>query len=487
MSAEARVRYRPQGAVLAEYLKASDFVQTIRGPLGSGKTIGTASKILKLICDQRATQAKVRKSRWACIRNTYPDLKNTTIRDFRSVVPETAGRFTMGVPPEFKLDFDLPDDTRVQAEVLFLALDRPDDVRKLRGMQLTGAWMNEGKEMPKAILDMITGRVDRYPFPGMSSWVGVLIDTNAWDDDHWLEDLDRLRLEGKLPGYAFFVQPPAVLKINGQWTVNPEAENLKVLKTDYYQRQIAGKREDWIRVNLANEIGISYDGKPVHPEYQESVHVAKDLLRPSPGLVYVGMDFGLMPAATFWQKQANGQWWGLEEIVTPSDKSMGAVGLADAIKTREAEMNARCPGLTFIHRGDPAGNRGAETDERTVFQVLRANGVPALPASTNDPATRRDALDRPLTRMVNGKPGLLVSPLMKKFRRGMAGGFCYKRVEVTGQERFRDVPDKNEFSHVVEAGEYALMDAGEHSVMNAATAKNFQKPIVVRNDWSPYG
>jgi hypothetical protein len=483
VSGRAVLKYRAQGPVLQEYMDSSEFVQFIRGPLGSGKTTGSAAKLFRLICEQRASKAGERKSRYAAVRNTYPDLKNTTIRDWRSVVPDNCGRFTMGVPPEHKLDFDLPDGTRVISDVIFLALDRPDDVRKLRGMQLTGAWINETKELPKAILDMITGRVDRYPSPGYSNWVGILGDTNAWDDDHWLEDLSRLSREGKLPGYKFFTQPPAVVKVNGKWEVNPLAENLKVLKPDYYARQIAGKREDWIRVNLANEIGISYDGKAVHPDYQESIHVAKDLLRASPGLVYVGMDFGLTPAAVFWQRQKDGQWWALEEVVCTD---MGAVRFADQLKAKCADMRAQTSGLTFIFRGDPSGDNRSGTDEKTVFQVLRSNGIPALPCSTNDPQIRRDAIDRILQRSLSGKPGLQVSPSLKVFRRGMAGAWCYKRVEVTGHERFRDEPDKNEFSHVCEAGEYGLMDAGEHAMVNSAQAMNFPKNAVqVQKTWDP--
>lgn len=482
MSGQAVLKYRAQGPVLQKYLDSSAFVQVIRGPLGSGKTTCSAAKLFKLICDQRPTKEGIRKSRYAAVRNTYPDLKNTTIRDWRSVVPDNCGRFTMGVPPEHKLDFDLPDGTRVLSEVIFLALDRPDDVRKLRGMQLTGAWINEMKELPKAILDMITGRVDRYPAPGFSNWVGILGDTNAWDDDHWLEELDRLRIKGELPGYEFFVQPPAVMKIDGRWAVNPLAENLKVLKPDYYQRQIAGKRDAWIKVNLENRIGISFDGKPVHPDYDDTVHVAPDILRPVPGVVYVGMDFGLSPAAAFFQHQPNGQWWGLEEVVCTD---MGAVRFADAVKRKVAEMKQITPGLTFIYRGDPAGDERVGTDEATVFQTLRLNGVPALPCSTNDPALRRDALDRPLTRIALGKPGLLISPSMKMFRRGMAGGYCYKRIEVPGTEKFRDVPDKNEFSHIVEAGEYALLDAGEHANRNAPSASIVPDAVTPLSNWNP--
>ena len=51
-------------------------------------------------------------------------------------------------------------------DVLFLALDREEDVRKLLSLELTGAWINEAREIPKAIVDTLTGRVGRYP----ASW-----------------------------------------------------------------------------------------------------------------------------------------------------------------------------------------------------------------------------------------------------------------------------------------------------------------------------
>jgi hypothetical protein len=483
VAGQAVLKYRAQGPVLQQYLDSSDFVQIIRGPLGSGKTTCSAAKLFRLICEQRASKAGERRSRWAVIRNTYPDLKNTTIRDWRSVVPDNCGRFTMGAPPEHKLDFDLPDGTRVIAEVLFLALDKPDDVRKLRGMQLTGAYINEGKEIPKAVLDMVTGRVDRYPMPGYSSWVGVLLDTNAWDDDHWLEELDKLRLKGELPGYAFFVQPPGVIKVNGRWVVNPEAENLSVLKPDYYQRQIAGKREDWILVNLSNQIGISFDGKPVHPDYQESINGSKEELMPRPGVVNVGLDFGRTPAAAFAQKQADGQWIVFDEVVTTDT---GGPAFARELKAKEAEWKQRVPGLTFIRKGDPSGDDRRDTSDETYFQVLRANGVNATPCSTNEAQLRRDALDRPLQRLVKGKPGIVFSPRCKVLRRGLAGAWCHRRVEIAGQERFKDEPDKNEWSHVCEALEYALLDAGEHGVINVPGSQQLTQPVVMQ-DWNPFG
>ena len=51
----------------------------------------------------------------------------------------------------------------VELEVMFIALDRPDDLRKLLSLELTGAWINEAREIPKAILDGLTARVGRFP------------------------------------------------------------------------------------------------------------------------------------------------------------------------------------------------------------------------------------------------------------------------------------------------------------------------------------
>lgn len=485
------LHYKAQGDVLAAYGASDKFVQIIRGPLAGGKTKATIVKCLRKICEQRPDRQGVRKSRVAVVRNTYPDLLSTTIRDWLEVVPQTLGNFSKGHPPEHKLDFDLPDGTHVLAEVLFLALDRPDDVKKLRGTQFTFAWLNEGKEIPYAILEMMTGRVDRYPAPQFSSWVGILVDTNAWDEDHWMHTrLFEPWQRGELQNYEFFIQPGAVMKVNGKWVVNPAAENLDVVGYKYYERQIEGKREDWIKVNLANEIGLSFDGKPVHPTYSDSIHTASEILMPVPGLVYCGFDHGLTPAMAMLQRKSNGQWQAFDELV---GDNIGAERFAQPIKNKLAEWGNKVPGLTFVLKGDPSGDERAGTDERTVFGIYRMNGVMMLPASSNDPTVRRGALERPLTRMLDGgKPGIVFSPNCIKLRKGMAGAFCYKRIQVSGEEKFRDVPDKNEYSHIVEAAEYALMDAGEN--VQVGGQGSFGQPRVARPTpstatpfgWSPH-
>ena len=41
------------------------------------------------------------------------------------------------------------------------------------------------------------------------------------------------------------------------------------------------------------------------------------------------------------------------------------------------------------------------------------------------------------------------------------GGFQFRRMKVSGDERFTDEPDKNAYSHPVEAAEYLMLGEGE--------------------------
>lgn len=83
------------------------------------------------------------------------------------------------------------------------------------------------------------------------------------------------------------------------------------------------------------------------------------------------------------------------------------------------------------------------------------------PAQTNDFTIRREAIAHPLGRLIDGQPGLLVSPACVVGRKGLNGGYCYKRLKVAGDDRYHDKPDKNKYSHTVEAGGYCNMGMGE--------------------------
>jgi hypothetical protein len=126
--------------------------------------------------------------------------------------------------------------------------------------------------------------------------------------------------------------------------------------------------------------------------------------------------------------------------------------------------------------GDPAGAARADTDEKTCFMVLAENGIPAMPAITNEFVARREAVAKNLNKLIDGQPGLLVHPDAKIIRKGFNGGYHYKRIQVTGQERYRDIPDKNDYSHPHDALQYAALYSQTMSL-----SSDFGKKIVYPN------
>ncbi|OOZ41700.1 hypothetical protein BOW52_04365 [Solemya elarraichensis gill symbiont] len=98
---------------------------------------------------------------------------------------------------------------------------------------------------------------------------------------------------------------------------------------------------------------------------------------------------------------------------------------------------------------------------------------------------RRAALTHPMMRnCMDGKPAFLLSPKCKTVRKGLAGAFCSRRVKVAGDERYSDVPDKNKYSHPVEALEYALQGGGEGREATVGTSR-FREPVVISKRFNP--
>lgn len=456
---DTAVNYHPPGPESRRFMKSDAFVRGIMGPYGSGKSTACVMEIIRRAQQQKAGSDGVRRSRWAVVRNTYPELKTTTIKTWHQWVPATLGRWVDSGPPTHRIA-----DNNIDLEVIFVSLDRPQDISKLLGMELTGAWVDEAREIPKAILDGLSGRVGRYPSSAMGgcTWSGIIMSTNPPDSDHWWY---RLAEEDRPAGFEFFRQPGGLSPFaeNLDWlNQTDETINLPLGHPDriargriYYERQVAGKDPEWIKVYIDGDYGFVLDGKPVYSEYRDSVHCAEFELNPKVPM-RAGFDFGLTPAAVFGQRLPNGRWLWHSELVT---EDMGTVRFAEEVHRVIKERYGEFRFETFT--GDPAGDIRAQTDETTPFQILRANQIPANPAPTNDFIKRREAVAFYLNRMVDGQPGLLVHPQCKMLRKGMSGGYHYRRVQVAGDERYRDVPDKTIYSHVCEAGQYLMLGAGE--------------------------
>lgn len=477
MAGEVEYFFKPQGPVVAAYVRCRAQRSFIMGPLGSSKTKASCWKAFRVMVNQRPGRDRVRRTRIAAVRNTYADLLGTTKKDWMEMFAPLGTYIGGGrEPPCHYIDFDLPDGTRVCSEMVFLALDRDEDVRKLRGMQLTAAMLSEAKELAKGIVDMIDGRVGRYPSQsdGGATWHGIFGDTNAPDTDEWYY---KMAEESRPEGWEFFRQPGGLIRDSkgSPWKPNPLAENLRNLVGGvlYYVNLAAGKADDWIAVNLGNEYGFVKEGKPVYPDFNDAAMVRTFELEKYLGLS-VGCDFGLTPAAILGQRNLRGQWRLRHELVT-EDTGIQRFG-AELKRFIDAHfMGWHINGIY----GDPAGGQrqAGDVDERTSFQLMAAVGVECVPApGDNDIVLRVEAFSAPMRRFVDGEPGILIHPDCKVLRKACQGGYAYKRVKVVGTDRHRDLPDKDKYSHPADAGQYLLLGGGE-SVRVIGGSANKQEDI----------
>lgn len=444
---EENVRnYKACGAVTKAFFASNAFTRLIMGPIGSGKSTACIIEILRRARMQAPDSDGKRRTRWLIVRNSYPELKSTTIKSWAMWGP---GKISGQPPHTYHLvtkDIDM--------EVLFIALDHADfDVKKVLSLEITGAFINECKDVPKTIVDAITGRIGRYPAKNMGgcTWSGLIMDTNPPDTGNWIYKTFETNDIPK--GWEIFKQPSGL---------SPEAENVENLPEGYYDRIMAGKDDDYIKVYVRGEYGFLVEGQSVFPMFRDRLHTATENIIPDPRLsLQIGIDFGLTPAAVIGQRQPNGQWRIVDELVT---EDSGIIRFAETLTAymfdnyREFTVSG-----TF---GDPAGlARG--NDERTSFDIMNAHSPwKWKPAHTkNDIPMRLEVVKAALNRLIDGQPGFLLSPKCEALRKGFSGGYHYKLLRTGDGTQTHSEPNKNRWSHVHDACQYLLLGAGEGEVV----------------------
>ena len=132
--------YQPDGEVLRQFLRDRSHVSIIRGPLGSGTSSACAMRIYMHAMEQRLNpETGKRHSRWIILRDSYPNLRNTTIRTWLDWFPEEKfGRFFWDRP--YRHEIRIGD---IELDVVFFSALEEGDVQKFRSMEYTGAWFNE--------------------------------------------------------------------------------------------------------------------------------------------------------------------------------------------------------------------------------------------------------------------------------------------------------------------------------------------------------
>ncbi len=424
--------YKPVPTI-KQFSQCRDFLQGLMGPFGSGKSSGCIIKLVELAAAQNPGPDGIRRTRWCVVRNTYRQLQDTTIKTVHQWLPPSHFGEWRSTDHNYMVTGLSKD---IHMDIMFRALDRPEHVSNLLSMELTGAWVNEAREIPWTIIQALQGRVGRYPSAvnGGASWFGVLMDTNPPDDDSWWYQL----FEEKRPDNArLFKQPSGV---------SPEAENRANLPKNYYENLLATMDETSAKVYVHGEYGYVQDGKPVYPEYKDSTHCTEKAVVLPGRKIYRGWDFGLTPACSFSQLHASGRWVTFDEMTADS---LGADRFSDQVLARCANDYA---GFTFEDYGDPAGAAKSQTDERACFDILRGKGI-AITEGEQALAIRLESVKWTLRQLVDGQPMVQIHPKCRMLRKGYQGRYRFRRLQVSA-ERYTDEPEKNEYSHIHDANQY---------------------------------
>lgn len=366
---------------IALFHESEAFVRGVRGPIGSGKSVGCCLEMVRRAFLQKPHKG-VRRTRWAVVRNTYGELKTTTIKTWLDWFGACT-KITYGHPIIGMFRAPCGDGTRVEMELVFLALDRAKDVKKLKSLELTGVWLNEASEIDREILNMATGRVNRYPSKthGGPTWSGIIADTNSPDVDNWWYDLAE---EARPEGYEFFSQPPALLREEyeetGQrrfrYVPNPGAENIGNHSAgyDYYLLQIPGKDMAWVNVFIMNQYGRSVAGLNVYDGYLTgaSGNHTNRVFDPGLGHIIWSHDFNFTPLSSFVaQEDAQRNTYAVDEIVLQSAVAeQAAREFCERYKAHKACL-VKVYGDASGHAGEKHGHA---SDFITIERYLKKEG-----------------------------------------------------------------------------------------------------------------
>lgn len=407
----------------------------------TGKTSSAAYDLIE-IASRMVTPDNfgVRRSKFAVVRNTYPELRDTTIASYFD-----------WFPPEVFGSYNATDKTyRIKYEdrdilIIFKALDSPKDVRDLLSLELTGAHIDEAREIHQDVLKGLLGRIGRYPAlkntGGKNPFITppqIILTTNYPSTSHWLyKDF----VSNPIDGYEMYTQT--------------QDENKHNLRPGYYEdlEKDYADRPDLLKTLVQGTWGVTVVGKLVYTEFNRALHVAKSSLIPRTAMEIIrGWDnTGLSPAISLSYISPTGQWRIFKEFTWEE------AGIDDATEEMivwcNMNLHNKC---TFNDIGDPAGTQ-RDSVKKTPAYYIREKAKEYgktidIKKGIQTFKIRREAVAGRLSKLINGEPALLIDPSCTMITDGFEGGYSFPEIGNSGV--FKLEPAKNIYSHIHDSIQY---------------------------------
>jgi len=461
---------------VAQFMKSTAFGRLIAGPVGSGKTTGCIFELFRRACEQAPAPDGIRYTRFAILRQTLSQLKQTVLKDITGWLKGMAAYKVS----DNTITIQIGD---VHSEWILIPLEDIEDQRRLLSMQLTGAWISEGIEIAVSLIDPIAGRCGRYPSAAMggATWMGMIIDTNMpAESSDWHKFMLSPEEGGIRPvDWEVFIQPGGLEEVaeNLNWlTQTSETLKLPIDHPDrlaqgrlYYERLARSNGADWVKRYVHAQFGDDPSGTAVFREsFKSSFHVVPELEPVYGHPLLVGQDFERDPCTIICQVDHKGRLLVLEEVIAED------IGLELHIEraVRPALSQARYLGRLIAMVGDPAGIAKGNIREETSFGALQRLGFTAVPAPTNDIDPRIRAVETWLLRQIDGGGAILIDKSRcPTLVRALSGGYRYAKTKAGLR---KPKPEKSHpWSDVMDALQYVCLVA--HGRMHQLVARHLQK------------
>ena len=477
-------------------------VKAVVGPVGSGSSTGAFWDQVMSAMVQEPNEHGVRETVHLIIRATYPKLRTTVKRTIRNWFPSPIFTFSGQAPIEGHMHYPLADKTVVDATFYLMSIDSAESADfDLRSFEPTTIWMNEAREMHKDVLTNGLMRIGRFPpvrrdkhdniiFAGATRPM-IIADTNAPDDDHWMneffeeqkwrEDPDQMKAMQQLQdkyGYDklvdIFYQPGGLRRNkDAELEENPLAENVHNLPGGYgYYWQIVANKPDSVETDVLNNWGTSHAGKAVYGGYYNpNFHEAKEPIRIDPSLpILCGIDWGVNFSAYVFAQYSNATLNILRELVIKDE------GLDEQAQTYFLPfVRQEFMGLEIQAFCDPSGaGRLAESAKTYDVKFAELTGIRPTLAGSNKELDRINAVKSYLRK----SGGFLLDPSCGILRKGFRGRYYYERKRIAGatHDVFKDKVAKDKIgviSHPQDSVQYICFQL--NSVMAAQDIR--QEPV----------
>ena len=450
------------------------------GPRGSSKSSLTCAKILWVTHINPPCKDGVKRSRWVIGRQTYGNLRTSTIKTFEHWFGHKELGWSIKQAPPIQANLSYFDGyNKTEIEIFFVSFDKEKDAQKVLSLDLTGAYFNEASDIPISAMDVIEGALGRYPYPSERGegkyWSGIIYDTNSFPDYH---PFYQKFMVSKPPLHKMYIQPGGMIEDQaGNFRENNDAENIANLPEHYYYNMSLGKSKSFVRTQICNQFGTFESGKAVHPEFSKEIHSCPMLEIDRDHPIWLTHDFGGTNATLILQ-YIGGKLLCIYEIIGYKE------GLTDFQKNRvKGFLRTHAKGVEVSKSvGDRADNYSLDTATYSLETVTRELGIKTYPSITNVIKARIDAVDRLISkRFSDGSGALMVSregcPVLFA---GLSGKYKLEIIKKGDSRIPVEKPIKNEYSHSADCLQYAALEVKGIEQKNERKSYKFDSSLYMR-------